>query len=102
MSDLFRTTPLEGVTTSALASLREALQRNGMRAPRAGGDVHMAVRSVVAEARAAGVPVEQVIIHVKREWHSLGLNGPSVARAEGLAVTERLVAICLDEYFKEQ
>ncbi len=102
MSESIETTPLDGVATSTLENLREALIRNGTRTPRRGGEVHLAVRSLSVEARAAGVPVEQVIIQLKRTLHALGVEGPSLPRKEGSTVTQRLVSFCLDEYFAEE
>lgn len=94
--------PLQGVQESTLAVFRDALVRNGTRTPPVDGEVHRAVRQVVNEARASGLPVEQVIILLKREWTELGLESHSRHRPESNTVAERLVAMCLDEYFVDQ
>lgn len=93
---------LRGVQESTLAALREALSRNGTRTPPPDGEVHRTIRQLVEEARAAGLPVEQVIILVKREWKELGIVSRARPRPETNTVVERLVTICLDEYFVDQ
>ncbi len=91
--------PLKGVQESTLAALRDALVRNGARTPPQDGEVHRALRELVEEARATGLPVEQVIIHVKRQWVELGIVPNARPGPETNAVVERLVTICLDAYF---
>jgi hypothetical protein len=91
--------PLDGVSNEVLTGVRAALDRNGTRPPHQDGEVHHAVRRLVNDARASGVPVEQLIIYLKRECAGLGASSRGRAREARDAMVERLVSICLDEYF---
>ncbi len=94
--------PLIGVQESTLEAFREALVRNGTQTPAPGGELHRAVRQLVVEARSARVPVEHIIIHVKHEWTDLAIVSESRRRVETNAVVEKLVTLCLDEYYLDQ
>jgi hypothetical protein len=94
--------PLDGVSSEVLSGMRAALDRNGTRPPHQDGEVHQAVRRLVNEARASGIPVEQLIIYLKGQCAALGVSGHGRARETRDAMVERLVSLCLDEYFVGQ
>lgn len=59
-----------------------------------------ALRQLGLEARANGVPPEGVLIQLKRQWYALPANGASPDSLDGLRTLERIVTMCIKEYFR--
>ena len=78
---------------------KDVTQAHGRDALAAEAQWRTALREMSEEARATGVPVEQLLIEVK---HALGILYDSCAVPHGPAraeFTNRVVTLCIDEYY---
>lgn len=77
--------------------LREALDdRLRGRAPADGARVR--VRAVCDGARRVGLPIERVLVAMKEEWREASPT-LRLPRHEAAEVLDRLVTLCIDEFF---
>ena len=86
------------VSADTVAALREVIRRLG--AEDLNGELRAALNQLSDEARANGLRAEQVIILLKQVWN--GLQMPSVPRDERTRMLERLVTLCIKEYYADQ
>ena len=98
-------TPPEGsrvISDATIAQLREALSRH----VRHGGDDTAEVRrllgDVAAEARAHGVGPEKLLVIFKGVWGAIPEVRGAADRTDKNRVLERLVTICIEEYYRER
>lgn len=64
------------------------------------GALRPLVRAVVLEARLLGIYPEMLIRLIKESWRSLPDPPSSTARLDHLAALDRLVTLCIVEYFR--
>ncbi len=90
--------PTGPVSADTVAALREAIRRLG--AAELNGELRAALNQLSDEARAKGVRAEQLIILLKQLWYRLPM--PSVPRDERTRMLERLVTLCINEYYADR
>ena len=58
------------------------------------------VRALCSEARRAGMRAEDMVIRLKRDWHSLavGDRGPTLAESSALG---QAVSMCIEQYYRD-
>ena len=86
------------VSADTVAALREAISRLGVAG--LNGELRAALNQLSDEARAKGVRAEQLIILLKQVWN--GLPMLSVPRDERTRMLERVVTLCINEYYADQ
>ncbi len=86
------------VSADTVAALGEAIRRFG--AEELNGELRAALTQLSDEARAKGVRAEQLIILLKQVWN--GLPMPAVPRDERARMLERLVTLCINEYYADR
>jgi hypothetical protein len=83
------------ISEETLDAIRDALELQLL----ASGYLHRALRDLSREAHAKSLPAEQVLVALKRLWHSL----PNVQRARGqeeqTRALEHVIATCIKEYY---
>jgi hypothetical protein len=84
--------------------VRELLA-DALRAQRGGHlpseSVRRQTRAVCACARTHGLPIERVLVTVKREWQEK-TEARRLARFEASTVLERIVTLCITEFYAER
>ena len=98
-------TPPEGmpaVSESTVAALREALTRHARRHEADAGELRRELGAFAAEARASHVGPEKLLVLFKGLWAALPEVRAAADRAEKNRVLERLVTICIEEYYRER
>ncbi|MGH7664599.1 MAG: hypothetical protein ACRENI_09935 [Gemmatimonadaceae bacterium] len=91
---------LPALTGESENILRAAL-RAYIRQPANIGDLRLALRKVVREARARQVRAESVIVACKTVWHGLPEGMRLQQRPDQATLIEPLVTICIEEYYRE-
>ena len=96
-----RPEPSGAVSGETLETVREAIRRH--LSPQA-ADSHLrtALRRLSAEARAKGLQAEQVVILLKQMWGELPEVSQPLAPDERRHLLERLVTLCIQEYYAEE
>jgi hypothetical protein len=56
------------------------------------------IGQVCADAKAAGMPIEQIIVSLKAMFDKIPSDGNSHARAE---IRESVIAVCIEEYYRD-
>lgn len=84
--------------------LVRALLADALRVQRGGHlpseSVRPQTRAVCACARAYGLPIERVLVTVKREWQEK-TEARRLARFEASTVLERIVTLCITEFYAD-
>ena len=89
------------IFNEAVLALREALDRR-LAGDSTDGDVRQALRRLSDEARANGLHGEQVVIVLKQMWNELAGRSETLAADERRQTLERLVTLCIEEYYAGQ
>ena len=89
------------IFNDAVLALREALGRR-LAGDSTDGDVRQALRRLSHEARANGLHGEQVVIVLKQMWNELAGRSETLAADERRQTLERLVTLCIEEYYAGQ
>ena len=88
------------MSDETVATLREAIRRR-LSAESLDGELLRALARLCAEARAREIRAEHVIIVIKHVWSEV----PGATRAlppyEQRQVLERIIALCIDEYYDD-
>ena len=91
----------EGLSPATIDALRSALTAY-VAAPFSGDDVRGALRLVSVEARQKSILPEQLLVSLKDIWYAL----PAVQRladpADQMRLLQRVVTICIKEYYLTQ
>ena len=93
-------TPDDGTEELARALLHQALraQQGGQLSP---GAVRAPLRALCDCARARGLPIESVLVTLKHEWREAP-ESRHLGRVESAAVLERLVSLCIAEFYADR
>lgn len=93
-------TPDGGTEELARALLHQALraQQGGQLSP---GAVRAPVRAMCDCARAHGVPIEVVLVTLKHEWRQAP-ETRRLGRFESTTVLERVVSLCIAEFYADR
>ena len=84
-----------------LTALRNALQQR-LSGSTGDAEIRQALRAMSREARAESLHAEQVIVALKRVWESLPEVRRASDRQEQNRLLERVVTLCIEEYYAEQ
>ena len=91
--------PIEEAT---IVGLRDALTRQIKSGASDGADLRCALERLATEARCKKIGAEKVLVIFKQVWHAMPEVRLATDRAEKNRVLERLVTICIEEYYREQ
>lgn len=85
------------------ALLLEALasQRDGRLPEATVAGVRRETQAMCACAREAQLPIERVLVALKQEWHEMP-EVRALRRPDAVAVLERVVTMCIDEYYRDR
>jgi hypothetical protein len=89
------------ISEETLTALRTALQQR-LSSATDDAELRRALRAMSEEARAESLHVEQVIVTLKRVWESLPEVRRASDRQEQNRVLERVVTLCIQEYYSDQ
>ena len=86
----------------AVDSVRVALEHYvETRAAEPAPELRTALHALAHDARAKAVPPEQLLVALKGIWQSLPAVEKARDHAEQMRVLQRIVTICIKEYFAE-
>ena len=91
--------PIEEAT---IVGLRTALTRQLQRGSDESRELREALERLASEARCKKIGAEKVLVLFKQVWHAMPEVRLATDRAEKNRVLERLVTICIEEYYREQ
>lgn len=84
-----------------LAALRQALARR-LSSREGDGELRSALRDVSREAQRRGLHAEQLVIALKRVWDEIPEVRAAGSREARLRMLERVVTLCIEEYYTEE
>jgi hypothetical protein len=83
-------------------SVRRALERHvRSTASEPGPELRIALHQLAREAKEKAVPPEQLLVALKAIWQSIPNVENAPDRTEQTRVLQRVVTICIKEYFSE-
>jgi hypothetical protein len=100
------TSSSRSLPAAAHAALRAALGAQLRRSPLDEPDstlrLRRALRLLCDDARARGVRVEQLVVTIKRAWHSLPEAAWRPGDDRGTGLLRQVVSVCIEEYYAER
>jgi hypothetical protein len=89
------------ISEETLTALRNALQQR-LSGSTGDAELRQVLRNMSDEARAESLHAEQVIVALKRVWESLPDVRRAANRQEQNRLLERVVTLCIQEYYADQ
>ena len=89
------------ISEETLTELRNVLQQR-LSGSTGDAELRRVLRNMSEEARAESLHAEQVIVALKRVWESLPEVRRATDRQEQHRLLERVVTLCIQEYYAEQ
>jgi hypothetical protein len=93
-----RTPSSSGLTPETVDALRSTL-RHALSQGRYGADLGDVLIRAAAEARAASVPPEQLLITLKGIWHSLPEVTAAASPDHATPLLQELISRCIEQYY---
>lgn len=95
--------PPNALAHETVDAVRRALQRYVVEASaaEAPSPLHGALHALAHEARAKGIPPEQLLLTLKGIWQALPEVENARDHSEKTRILQRIVTLCIQEYFVE-
>ena len=93
-------TPPNAVSEETVESVRAAIARYLRGPTEPTPDLRAALHALAHEARSHAVPPEQLLVLLKDIWHGLPEVRSAEPETERTRILQRLVTLCIKEYFE--